>query len=214
MKKIIWLIASILMTISAFPQKVGILEYNGGGDWYANPTSVPNLIKYSNEHAGTAIDEQPEYVRPGSSELFKYPIVFVTGHGNILFDDDEAENIRKYLTAGGFIHISDNYGIDPYVRKAFEKVFPGQEFREVPYDHPIYHAKYDFDNGLPKIHEHDGKPPRGYGLFYEGRLVVFYDYECDLSDGWENPQVHHDPPEIREKALQMGVNIIRYAFTE
>ena len=205
---------SILFPVTAAAQKVGILEYDGGGDWYANPTSVPNLIRYSNKHAKTVIDPQPENVRPDSPDLFKYPIIFITGHGNILFDDESAANLKKYLTSGGFIHISDNYGIDPYVRKAFKKVFPGQEFKEVPYSHPIYHEVYDFNNGLPKIHEHDGKPPKGYGLFYEGKLVVFYDYECDLSDGWEAPEVHHDPPEIREQALKMGINIIRYAFTE
>jgi hypothetical protein len=208
------LIVGLLYNISSIAQKVGILEYDGGGDWYANPTSVPNLIKYSNEHAQTRIAPQPDYVRPDSPDIFKYPLIFITGHGNILFDDDSAENLKKYLTSGGFIHISDNYGLDPYVRKAFKKIFPQQEFKEIPYDHPIYHEVYNFDNGLPKIHEHDGKPPKGYGLFHNGRLVVFYDYECDLSDGWEAPEVHHDPQEIREQALKMGINIIRYAFTE
>ncbi len=204
----------LLFFLSISAQKVGILEYDGGGDWYANPTSVPNLIRFSNEHARTGIDEQPEAVRPDSPDLFKYPIIFVTGHGNIMFDDESARNVREYLKSGGFIHVSDNYGIDVYLRKAFRKVFPDMEFREVPFDHPIYHEVYDFDHGLPKIHEHDGKPPKGYGLFYEGRLVVFYDYECDLSDGWEAPEIHHDPPELRRQALEMGVNIIRYAFTQ
>lgn len=204
----------ILLIVSylANSQEVASLEYQGGGDWYANPTSVPNLIAFCNEHNITKIDTKPQYVKPESTDIFNYPIIFVTGHGNLLFEEDAVENLRNYLTSGGFIHISDNYGIDPYVRREFAKIFPNNPFVEVPFDHPIYHQSFNFDNGIPKIHEHDGKPPQGFGIFYKGKLVCFYDYESDLSDGWESPAVHHDPPEVRLKALQMGANIIQFAF--
>ncbi len=206
----------LLFTGFLFPvlhaQEVASLEYNGGGDWYANPTSVPDLIAFCNENIHTKIDPKPHYVKPGSIDIFNYPIVFITGHGNVLFSEQDASNLRNYLITGGFIHISDNYGIDPYIRREFKKVFPELEFQEVPYNHPLFHQHYNFDKGIPKIHEHDGKPPHGLGLFYEGRLVCFYDYESDLSDGWENPAVHHDPPELRLKALQMGANIVQFAF--
>lgn len=204
----------ILLIVSylANSQEVASLEYQGGGDWYANPTSVPNLIAFCNEHNITKIDTKPQYVKPESTDIFNYPIIFVTGHGNLLFEEDAVDNLRNYLTSGGFIHISDNYGIDPYVRREFAKIFPNNPFVEVPFDHPIYHQSFNFDNGIPKIHEHDGKPPQGFGIFYKGKLVCFYDYESDLSDGWESPAVHHDPPEVRLKALQMGANIIQFAF--
>jgi hypothetical protein len=140
--------------------------------------------------------------------------LFITGHGNMFLDDESVENLRNYMTSGGFIHISDNYGIDTYMRREFKKIFPELEFQEVPYDHPIYHQTFDFSAGIPKIHIHDGKPAKGYGLFYEGQLVCFYDYESDLSDGWESPEVHNNPPEIRLKALRMGANIVQYSFTK
>lgn len=192
-------------------QEVGILKYDGGGDWYANPTAIPNLIRFCNQNIRTNIDEKPDNIEPQSKELFSYPIVFLTGHGNVYFPEDAVVNIRNYLVSGGFIHISDNYGLDDYIRREMKKVFPDIEFVEIPFDHGIYHQSYDF-RGLPKIHEHDKKPAQGYGLFYEGRLVCFYDYESDLSDGWEDESVHNDPPEVRLKALQMGANIISYAF--
>jgi hypothetical protein len=203
----------ILISYHLSAQQVATLEYNGGGDWYANPTAVPNLIQFSNEYIHTKIDENPTSVKPNSIDLFNYPIVFITGHGNILFNEESAENLRNYLINGGFLHISDNYGMDKYLRKAFKSVFPELDFEEVPYNHPIYHQTFDFDTGIPKIHEHDGKRPIGYGLFYKGKLVCFYDYESDLSDGWESASVHHDPAEVRLKALQMGANIIEYAFS-
>ncbi len=192
-------------------QEVAVLKYDGGGDWYANPTGLPNLIRFCNENLNTRISEKPATVETQSRDLFAYPIVFMTGHGNVFFSEKSAENLRTYLLAGGFLHVSDNYGLDPYLRKEMKKVFPDLDFQEIPADHPIYKQTYSFD-GLPKIHEHDAKPPQGFGLFYEGRLLCFYDYESDLSDGWEDEAVHNDPPEVRNKALQMGANIIEYAF--
>lgn len=194
--------------------KIGLLKYKGGGDWYANPTSLPNLAKFCNQNLNTNLSIDINEVESGSAALFNYPFVHITGHGNIIFTDQEADNIRTYLIGGGFLHVSDNYGIDPYIRKAMKKVFPELEFVELPVSHPIYHQKYDFPNGLPKIHEHDGKPAQGFGIIYSGRLVCFYDYECDLGDGWEDQSVHKDPEETRLKALKMGANIIQYAFTK
>ncbi len=213
------LFAAILLVSTVFAQaqkssvKIALLRYNGGGDWYANPTSLPNLIKFCNENLGTNIDPEPATVDIGSPEIFNYPFVHITGHGNILLSDQEAENLRNYLISGGFLEISDNYGLDPYIRREMKKVFPELDFVELPFSHPIYHQKYDFPDGLPKIHKHDGKPPQGFGIIYNGRLVVFYDYECDLGDGWEDPQVHNDPEYKHIQALKMGANIVSYAFT-
>ncbi len=193
--------------------KIGLLKYKGGGDWYANPTSLPNLAKFCNINLNLNLSTQIDEVEPGSAELFNYSFVHITGHGNIVFTDQEADNLRTYLMGGGFLHISDNFGIDPYIRKAMKKVFPALDFVELPFSHPIYHQKYDF-NGLPKIHEHDGKSSKGFGIIYEGRLVCFYDYDCDLGDGWEDQQVHKDSEEVRLKALKMGANLIQYAFTK
>ena len=201
----------VLLSFSLSAQQVAILKYNGGGDWYANPTAVPNLIKFCNTSINTSIKEKPETVEPSSTDIFNYPVLFMTGHGNVFFTDSDAENLNKYLTSGGFLHISDNYGLDNYIRKELKKVFPTLELQEIPYNHPIYHQTYNFDS-LPKIHEHDGKPPQGFGIFHEGRLVCFYDYESDLSDGWEDEIVHNNPLTVREKALKMGANIIEYAF--
>lgn len=209
MKPIFFLFFLVSLLLNA--QKVAILKYDGGGDWYANPTAVPNLIKYSNKNINTTITEKPQTVTAGSTDIFNYPILFMTGHGNVFFSDTDADNLRMYLQSGGFLHVSDNYGIDKYLRRELKKVFPELEFKEIPYNHPIYHQTYNFDT-LPKIHEHEGKAPQGFGLFYEGRLVCFYDYECDLSDGWEDQEVHNNPQNIREKALKMGANIIEYAF--
>lgn len=209
MSKIVILI--LLLSSSLTAQQVAVLKYNGGGDWYANPTALPNLIKFSNDKIHTTLSEKPETVEVGSADIFNYPIVFMTGHGNIYFTDKDAENLRKYLTSGGFLEISDNYGLDKYIRKEMKKVFPSLEFQEIPVDHPIYHQTYSFAS-LPKIHEHDGKRAQGFGIFYQGRLVCFYDYECDLSDGWEDKEVHNDPEQIRSKALKMGANIVEYVF--
>lgn len=192
--------------------KIALLKYSGGGDWYSNPTSLPNLIAFSNNNLGTNIHPTPATVEAGSYDLFNYPLVHMTGHGNVIFSDREVELLQTYLISGGFLHIDDNYGMDPYIRRELKKIFPGQELVELPFDFPIYHQKYEFENGLPKIHEHDGKPAQGFGLFYDERLVIFYTYECDLGDGWESYAVHKDPEHIRQKALQMGANIISYVF--
>lgn len=194
--------------------KIALLKYAGGGDWYSNPTSLPNLIKFCNAEIGTDINPEPATVDAGSLELFNYPFVHMTGHGNVVFSNQDIKNMRDYLLGGGFLHISDNYGMDEYVRREMARVFPGIEFVEVPFDHPLYHQKFEFQQGLPKVHEHDDKPPQGFGLFYEGRLICFYDYECDLGDGWEDPAVHNDSQASRTEALQMGANIIQYVFTQ
>ncbi len=203
----------ILFSLSTIQsQQVAALKYGGGGDWYANPTALPNLIKFCNKNINTSIKENPETVEVSSIDIYNYPIVFMTGHGNVSFSDDDIENLKNYLISGGFLHISDNYGLDNYIRREMKKVFPKLDFQEIPHNHPIYHQSFNFEDGCPKIHEHNNKRPQGFGLFYEGRLVCFYDYESDLSDGWEDEEVHNDPLEIREKALKMGANIIEYAF--
>ncbi|WP_299680836.1 DUF4159 domain-containing protein [uncultured Tenacibaculum sp.] len=209
-----YILSILIFTISLFTnaQQIGILKYGGGGDWYANPTSLPNLINFSNRNTKTSIDYNIATVTPDSEDIFSLPIVFLTGHGNVYFDDASVENLRKYLISGGFIHISDNYGLDKYIRREMKKVFPKLNFQEIPVSHPIYHQTFDFPKGLPKIHEHDKKAPQGFGLFYEGRLIAFYDYESDLSDGWEDESIHNNPKETREKALRMGANIIEFAF--
>lgn len=189
------------------------LKYNGGGDWYANRTALPNLAEFCNKELRTSINPQDNVVECGSSSLYNYPYVYMTGHGNVVFSDLEAEKLRKYLEAGGFLHIDDNYGLEKFVRPQMKKVFPELDFVELPFSHPIYHQKFSFPNGLPKIHEHDGKPPRGYGLIYKGRLVCFFDVECDLGNGWEDDGIYSDSKDTREKALRMGANIIQYAFT-
>ncbi|MEL7118169.1 MAG: DUF4159 domain-containing protein [Bacteroidota bacterium] len=194
--------------------RLGLMKYSGGGDWYSNPTALPNLAKFCNQFLKTNFEIDYGTVEVGSAELFDYPFIHMTGHGNVVFSDAEAENLRNYLIAGGFLHIDDNYGMDKYVRIAMKQVFPEQDFIELPFDHEIYHQKYDFNTGLPKIHKHDEKPAQGFGLFWEGRLVCFYSYESDLGDGWEDEEVHNDPLEVRLKALQMGANIIQFAFEQ
>ncbi len=193
-------------------QQLAILKYNGGGDWYANPTALPNLIEFCNDAINTSIKGNPETVEAGSLDIFNYPIVFMTGHGNVLFSEETDKKLKKYIISGGFLHISDNYGLDEYIRKELKKIFPSLKLQEIPYNHPIFHQSFNFEEGLPKIHEHDNNPPQAFGLFYEGRLICFYDYECDLSDGWEDEEVHNDDDNTREKALKMGANIIEYAF--
>jgi len=194
--------------------QLAVLKYNGGGDWYSNlETSLPNLIAFCNEQINTNIEKDQAIVEASSNELFDYPFIHMTGHGNVVFSNNEADNLRKYLLAGGFLHIDDNYGMDPFIRNELKKVFPNEELIEIPFDHPIYHQKFDFNNGLPKIHEHDGKASQGFGIIVEGRIVVFYSFESDLGDGWEDPEIHNDSEPTRLKALQMGANIISYAFT-
>lgn len=193
-------------------QDVAILKYNGGGDWYSNPTAIPNLVEFTNTTIKTNISKNPQTVAVSSEDIYNFPIVFMTGHGNVFFSDEEAENLKNYLISGGFLHISDNYGLDKFIRKEIKKVFPSLEFKEIPSNHPIYNQTFKFPNGIPKIHEHDKKNAQGFGIFYEGRLVVFYDYETDLSDGWEDEVIHNNPKSVREKALKMGANIIEFAF--
>lgn len=215
MKKIAIIIFFFINTI-VFGQgdfQIGLLKYGGGGDWYANPTSLPNLVDYANKQLGTNISPEIATVETSSPNLFNYPYVHMTGHGYVFFTASEAENLRNYLISGGFLHIDDNYGIDPYMRPQMKKVFPELDFVELPFDHPIYHQRYKFPNGLPKIHEHDGKPAQGFGLIYEGRLLCFYSFETDLGNGWEDQEVHGNSEETRLKALQMGANILQYVFS-
>lgn len=193
--------------------QIAKLKYGGGGDWYANKTSLPNLIAFCNQQLKTRINPEEAVVEPGSNQIFQYPFVHLTGHGNVVFTAEEAQNLRKYLLAGGFLHIDDNYGLDKFIRREMKKVFPELDFVELPFSHPIYHQKYKFPNGLPKVHEHDGKPPQGFGLIHQGKLVCFYSYECDLGNGWEDQSVYNDPEAIRQQALQMGANLIIYAFS-
>jgi hypothetical protein len=212
MKQLLFLI-TLTLSVSSYCQDVAILKYNGGGDWYANPTAIPNLVAFTNQNIKTNISKNPQTVAVNSNDIYNFPILFLTGHGNVYFSDEETSNLRNYLISGGFLHISDNYGLDKFIRRELKKVFPSLDFKEIPSNHPIYNQTFKFPNGIPKIHEHDKKSAQGFGLFYEGRLVVFYDYETDLSDGWEDEVIHNNPKEVREKALKMGSNIIEYAFT-
>ena len=201
-----------LLSFALYSQDLAILKYKGGGDWYSNPTALPNLIKFCNETIDTKMNEKPETVEAGSTDIFQYPLLHMTGHGNVFFNEEEAENLRNYLISGGFLHIDDNYGMQQYITKELKKVFPNQEFKELPTSHEIFKTAFAFPKGLPKIHEHDGKRPQALGLFYENRLVLVFTVESDLGDGWEDQEVHNDPQDIRLKALQMGANIVKYAF--
>ncbi len=215
MRKVLLFIFSIaFLQVAAQKQemKIALLKYNGGGDWYANPTSLPNLIAYCNTNLKTNINPEPATIEIGTPELFNYPFAHITGHGNIIFSESEANNLRIYLEGGGFLHVDDNYGIDEFFRREIKKVFPEKELVELPPNHPIFHQKYKFNEGLPKIHEHDNKPPQAFGLFIGDRMVCLYTHEADLGDGWEDADVHNDPAEVREKALKMGANIIQYVF--
>lgn len=204
----------IVMVISNVKsQELAVLQYRGGGDWYSNPTALKNLINFSNSNLNTSLDTNPATVKPDSPELFNYPYVYLTGHGNVFFSDKDIENLRNYLLSGGFLHVDDNYGMDPYFRKAFKKLFPDKKLEELPADHPIFNQAFDFSDGLPKIHVHDGKPPQLFGVYHEERLIMVYSYESDLGNGWEDKEVHNDPQEVRLKALKMGANIIKYVFT-
>jgi len=216
---LIWTLAVLLAGGSqAFGQdtyqlKLAKLQYDGGGDWYANPTSVPNLISFIRQNTNIQLDENEYLVKPTGNQIFQYPYVYMTGHGNVTFSDEETRNLRKYLVSGGFLHIDDNYGMDKFVRREMKKVFPDLEFQEIDFAHPLFHIQYDFDQGLPKVHEHDKKPPQALALIYESRIVCLYTVESDLGDGWEDASVHNDPEDVRRQALQMGTNIVIYALT-
>jgi len=211
MKYLFCLLFSLFCLIS-FSQDLAVLKYKGGGDWYSNPTALPNLIKFCNENIKTKINGKPETVETGSTDIFQYPFLHMTGHGNVFFSEDDAENLRNYLISGGFLHIDDNYGMAPFLKKELKKVFPNQDLVEIPTSHLIFNIAYSFPNGLPKIHEHDGKRPQALGIFNEDRLVLLFTFESDLGDGWEDPEVHNDPEDVRQKALKMGANIVKYAF--
>ncbi|HSD13636.1 MAG TPA: DUF4159 domain-containing protein [Flavobacterium sp.] len=195
-----------------FSQEIALLKYSGGGDWYANPTSLPNLAKFCNQNINTKINTKIPTVEAGSPDLFSYPFVHMTGHGNVVFSDNDIVNLRNYLTSGGFLHIDDNYGMDQYIRKEIIKIFPDNPLVELPSSHSVFQKPFVFSGGLPKIHEHDGKKPQAFAIFIEGRIVLLYTVETDLGDGWENQEVHNDPNEVRTKALKMGANLIYYVF--
>ncbi|MGJ8684176.1 MAG: DUF4159 domain-containing protein [Nonlabens sp.] len=194
-------------------QEIAVLKYNGGGDWYSNPTALPNLVTYCNEEIGTTLNEDIATVEANSVDIFQYPFVHMTGHGNVVFSEDDMENLKNYMLSGGFLHIDDNYGMRPYLEKELIKLFPDKELIELPANHEIFNNFAQFPQGLPKIHEHDGERPQALGIFHEGRLVLLFTFEADLGDGWESPEVHNDPPAVRKKALDMGANIIKYVFT-
>jgi hypothetical protein len=212
MKFKIFTLLFLFLSLYCQSQEIALLKYNGGGDWYANPTSLPNLIKFSNQNINTTITNKPATVEPGSPDIFSYPFVHATGHGNILFSDAEILNLRNYMMSGGFMHFDDNYGLDEYLRREIKRIFPNNNLVEIPANHPIFQKPFSFPAGLPKIHEHDGKRPQAFGIFVENKLVLLYTFECDLGDGWEDADVHNDPKEVREKALKMGANIMNYVF--
>jgi hypothetical protein len=218
MKRILSFLLLLMLQVTASPQnssvKIALMKYGGGGDWYCDPTALPNLIEFCNREIGTNIFPEHAIADIGSQEIFNYPFIHMTGHGNIVISDPEARNLRQYFEAGGFLHIDDDYGFDLFLRREMKKVFPEQEFQELPFSHPIYRQKFSFPNGLPKVHEHDNKPPRAFGLYIGNRLVCLYTYESDISDGWEDIEVHNDPESVRQKALQMGANIISFVFSQ
>jgi len=210
MKKLLFII--FIISFYSQAQEIAVLKYGGGGDWYANPTGLPNLVNFCNSQIGTKINPKIETVEVESVEIFQYPFLHMTGHGNVFFSNEDAENLRTYLLSGGFLHIDDNYGMEPYLKKELVKVFPNKELVELAADDPIFNQSYKFNEGLPKIHEHDGKRPQAFGIYHENRLVLLFTFESDLGDGWEDAEVHNDSEETRLKALQMGANIIEYAF--
>ncbi|MDU8886999.1 DUF4159 domain-containing protein [Yeosuana sp. MJ-SS3] len=212
MKKAILFLASCFFILNLWAQEIALLKYSGGGDWYSNPTSLPNLITFCNQNINTKIDKTPKTVEAGNIDIFQYPFVHMTGHGNVFFSDVDAENLRNYLLSGGFLHIDDNYGMRPYITEELKKVFPDKYLIEIPSDFIIFSNAFYFPQGLPKIHEHDGKAPQAFGIFDEDRLMLIFTFESDLGDGWEDPEVHNDPEDVREKALKMGANIVKYAF--
>nr|WP_052466971.1 DUF4159 domain-containing protein [Psychroserpens damuponensis] len=209
---LIVLILASITTVNSNAQDLAIVKYKGGGDWYSNPTALPNLISYCNANIKTKMKTKPQVVEVGSIDIFQFPLLHMTGHGNVFFSDEDAKNLNKYLTSGGFLHIDDNYGMEPYIKKELKKVFPNLDLLELPKNHEIFNTAYKFPEGLPKIHEHDGKRPQALGIFHKNRLVLLFTFESDLGDGWEDPEVHNDPEDVREKALKMGANIVKYAF--
>ena len=206
----------ILSSLPVFGQNFTIarIHYSGGGDWYSDPSSLPNLLKFLGENTQISVEDEEVRIRPTDQNFFNYPYLYLTGHGNVRFSEEEITRIRETLLRGAFLHADDNYGMDASFREEIKRVFPNKDFVELPFDHPVFHVFYDFQNGLPKVHEHDGNPPQALGVFDDDRLMILYTFECDLGDGWEDPEVHNDPEEIRLKALQMGVNIIYYAMTQ
>jgi hypothetical protein len=213
MRKILPFFLVIFFTANIFGQQIAVLKYKGGGDWYSNPTALPNLIEFCNRNIHTSIDPKPQTVEPGSADIFQYPFIHMTGHGNVFFSDEDVQNLRTYLLGGGFLHIDDNYGMNEYIRRELKKLFPDKELEELPASHPVFSEAFNFPDGLPKIHEHDGLPPQAFGIFENDRLLCLFTFESDLGDGWEDQQVHNDPEEVRLKALRMGANIIKYAFS-
>ena len=202
-----------LFSLSQNTYQIAVFKYNGGGDWYSNPTALPNLVNFCNENINTNISDKIATVEVGSIDIFNYPFLHMTGHGNVIFSSAESENLNNYLLSGGFLHIDDNYGMDPFVRSEIKKVFPNSDLIEIPPSHPIFHQTYKFPNGLPKIHEHDQNPPQAFGIFIENKLVLLYTFESDLGDGWEDQEVHNDSDQTRVKALKMGSNILEYIFS-
>ncbi len=190
---------------------IGRLHYEGGGDWYANPSSLPNLLAAVKSRTTLRVATSEKVVTLSDDELWTVPYLYMTGHGNVHWSERDLATLRRFLQQGGFLHADDNYGMDASIRRELARLFPGEPLVQVPLDHPIYHLVYDFPRGLPKIHAHDEKPAQGFGIFLDGRLVVYYSYQSDLGDGWEDPQVHNDPPDKREAALRMGVNLFAYA---
>jgi len=195
------------------PMKLGLLKYQGGGDWYSVVDALRNLANFCNKEMGTNLDPEYDIVEAGNPNIINYPFILMTGHGNVVFSNQEAENLRNYMAGGGFLYIDDDYGMNQFIRPALKKVFPDQELVEIPFNHPLYHQQYDFSSGVPKVHEHDNHSPQTFGIFLEGKLVCLYTYESNISDGWESADVHHDPEALRTKALQMGANMVRYAFS-
>lgn len=209
---LITLLFTLIFTLPSYSQEIAVLKYQGGGDWYSNPTALPNLISFCNANIGTSINPKPATVEAGSNSIFQYPFLHMTGHGNVLFSTEEKENLKNYLLSGGFLHIDDNYGMKEYIITQIGEMFPNNTLEEIGSDHPIFTQEFNFPKGLPKIHEHDGQRPQAMGVFENNRLILLLTLECDLGDGWEDSAVHNDSEEIRKMALQMGANIISYVF--
>ncbi len=212
MRKFLIIILVFFNVLTIQGQQIAVLKYDGGGDWYSNPTALKNLIQFCNKNINTTIEPQPQVVHLEDPILFDYPFIHMTGHGNVVFSDEALKNLKTYLMGGGFLHIDDNYGMKPYVLTQIQKLFPEKELKEIPSDHPLFGIHFKFPNGLPKIHEHDGLPPKALGLFHENKVILLFTTESDLGDGWEDSVVHNDPEEVRLKALKMGANIVKYAF--
>ena len=217
MKKILSFFTFILLSQLVFSQgkmKIALLKYRGGGDWYSVVDALQNIVKYSNKELNTSIDADYATIDVGSAEIFNYPFLFMTGHGNVVLSDEEATNLRNYCLAGGFVFIDDDFGMDAYIKVVLKKIFPENALKELPFEHPVFHQKYNFQKGIPKVHEHEGKAPKTYGIFDKNRLCLIYAAESNISDGWESPEVHKDPEEVRQQSLRMGANILQFAFQQ